>query len=99
MPIDPLSDIAIQRELGTLPGWSRRGDVLTKTFAFHTFREGIDFVTRVADVAEGVDHHPDIDIRHTKVSVALSTLDAGAKITEKDFAIARKVEQAAAVRG
>src|SRR4051812_5347296 len=35
-----LSDIAIQRELGTLPGWSRRGDVITKTFQFRNFLDG-----------------------------------------------------------
>ncbi len=58
-----LSDIGIQRELGGLPGWSRRGDSLTKTYRFPTFPAGITFVTRVADVAESMDHHPDIDIQ------------------------------------
>jgi 4a-hydroxytetrahydrobiopterin dehydratase len=99
VPTEPLSDIAIQRELGTLAGWSRRGNVLTKTFTFRTFPEGIAFVTRVADAAEAADHHPDIDIRYTKVTVSLSTHDAGGKITHKDVALARKTEQAAAVRG
>jgi 4a-hydroxytetrahydrobiopterin dehydratase len=73
--------------------------VLTKTFAFRTFAEGIGFVTRVADVAEAADHHPDIDIRHTRITLALSTQDAGGRITHKDVALAKKVEQAAAVRG
>src|SRR5678816_2185602 len=58
-----LSDIGIQRELGGLPGWSRRGDSLTKTYRFPSFPAGITFVTRVADVAESMDHHPDIDVR------------------------------------
>ena len=99
MPTEPLSDIAIQRELGSLPGWSRRAGVLTKTFTFRTFAEGIGFVTRVADAAEAAEHHPDIDIRHTRVTVGLSTQAAGGRITHKDVALARKVEQAAAVRG
>lgn len=99
VPTERLSDIAIQRELGTLPGWSRRGDVLTKAFSFRTFSEGIAFVTRVADAAVADDHHPDIDIRFTKVTIALTTPDAGGKITQKDLVLAKKVEQAAAVRG
>ena len=67
MAAERLSDIAIQRELGTLPGWSRRGDVITKTFQFRNFLNGIDFVTQVARAAETADHHPDIDIRYTKI--------------------------------
>ena len=99
MPTEPLSDIAIQRELGSLPGWARRGGALTKTFTFRTFPEGIAFVTRVADVAEAAQHHPDIDVRQTKVTLSLCTADAGGRVTEKDVALARKVEQAAQVRG
>ncbi len=89
-----LSDLEIQRALGTLPGWSRRADVLTKTFAWPTFEQGIAFVTRVAKAADAMDHHPDIDIRYTKVTFALSTHDAGG-ITERDLELARQIEQVA----
>jgi 4a-hydroxytetrahydrobiopterin dehydratase len=99
VPTEPLSDIAIQRELGTLPGWARRGNALTKTFAFRSFAEAVGFVTRVADAATAAEHYPDIDVRQTRVVVALSTDAAGARITPADVALARKVEQAAAVRG
>ena len=99
MPTEPLSDIAIQRELGSLPGWARRGDALVKTFTFRAFPDAIAFVTRVADVAQAADHYPDIDIRYMKVTLTLNTDDAGGKVTQKDVALARKVEQAAAVRG
>lgn len=88
-----LSDIAIQRELGKLPGWSRRGDVLTKTFTFATFPDAIAFVTRVADLAETADHHPDLDIRYTKIVCSLSTHSAGG-ITQKDIDLAGKMEGA-----
>ena len=87
-----LSDIAIQRELGNLPGWSRRGDVITKTFQFRTFLSGIAFVDAIAKAAEEVDHHPDIDIRYTKIVITLSTHSAGG-ITEKDLALAGQIEQ------
>lgn len=86
-----LSDIEIQRELGTLPGWARRGDALVKTFAFGTFQEGVDFVTRVAKMAEEMQHHPDLDIRYTKVIATLSTHDSGG-ISATDIRLARAMD-------
>ncbi len=86
-----LSDIAIQRELGSLQGWSRRGDVITKTFQFRNFLSGIDFVSAIAKAAEAADHHPDIDIRYTKIICTLSTHSAGG-ITQKDLDLARQIE-------
>lgn len=86
-----LSDIAIQRELGNLPGWSRRGEVITKTYQFRTFISGIDFIVAVAKAAEAADHHPDLDIRYTKIVCSLSTHSAGG-ITQKDLDLARQIE-------
>ena len=87
-----LSDIAIQRELGNLPGWSRRGEVISKTYQFKSFLAGIDFVVAVAKAAEAADHHPDIDIRYTKILCSLSTHSAGG-ITQKDLDLARQMER------
>ena len=87
----PLSDVEIQRALGALPGWTRRGDALVKTHQFATFAEGIAFVGRVAAIADGMDHHPDIDIRYTKVTTSLSTHSAGG-ITELDLRLAEGIE-------
>jgi 4a-hydroxytetrahydrobiopterin dehydratase len=86
-----LSDLEIQRALGGLAGWSRRGDVLVKTYVFDRFADGIAFVGRVARVADEMDHHPDIDIRYTKVTMSLSTHDAGG-ITQSDLTLAQKIE-------
>ena len=91
MPPSKLSDLEIQRALGTLPGWVRRGDALVKTYTWPTFGAGIDFVQRVAKAADAVDHHPDIDIRYTKITCSLSSHDAGG-ITEKDLALAKSIE-------
>jgi 4a-hydroxytetrahydrobiopterin dehydratase len=88
-----LSDIAIQRELGSLPGWSRRGSVLHKSYTFATFMDAIAFVNRVAEAAEALDHHPDLDLRYTKVSAALSTHSAGG-ITQLDLDLARRMDGA-----
>jgi len=90
-----LSDLDIQRALGTLPGWARRGDALVKTFVFPRFADGIAFVAAVAAIADGMDHHPDIDVRYTKVTFTLSTHSAGG-ITALDLELARKIEGAAA---
>jgi len=87
-----LSDIAIQRELGKLGGWSRKGDALTKTFQFKDFLSGIDFVGGIAQAAEAAVHHPDIDIRYTKVTCTLSTHSAGG-ITQKDLDLAAQIDR------
>ncbi len=86
-----LSDLEIQRALGGLPGWARRGEVLTKTFTFATFAAGIAFVQRIARAADAADHHPDIDIRYTKIVCTLSTHDAGG-ITQADLSLAAAIE-------
>ena len=86
-----LSDIAIQRELGTLNGWARRGGAIVKTYQFRSFPEGIAFIGRVADVAEAANHHPDIDIRYTKIIASLSTHDSGG-VTQKDLDLARAMD-------
>ena len=94
MAAQKLSDIEIQRALGALSGWTRKGDSLVKTFAFATFPAGITFVDRVAAAAEEMDHHPDLDIRYTKISAALSTHSAGG-ITANDIALAKEMDRLA----
>lgn len=88
---EKLSDLEIQRALGGLPGWARRGENLTKTFAFERFADGIAFVGRVAKAADDMNHHPDIDVRYTKITMALSTHDAGG-ITSSDLQLADRIE-------
>jgi 4a-hydroxytetrahydrobiopterin dehydratase len=90
-----LSDLEIQRALGRLPGWARRGDALTKTYTFPSFADGIAFVTRVAKAADARNHHPDIDIRYTKIICVLTTHDAGG-VTDSDLKLAEDIEKASA---
>ena len=89
-----LSDLEIRRALSSLPGWSRKGDALSKTYSFARFADGIRFVQQVAEIADTMDHHPDIDIRYTKLTFSLSTHDAGG-ITQRDLDLATSIEQAA----
>jgi len=90
-----LSDVEIHRALAGLNGWSRRGDALVKTFNFPRFADGIAFVNRVARIADDMDHHPDVDIRYTRVTITLSTHDAGG-VTKTDFTLAERIEADAA---
>lgn len=86
-----LSDLEIQRALGSLPGWARRNEALVKTYVRPTFADGIAFVGRIAQAADGMDHHPDLDIRYTKIICSLSSHDAGG-ITQRDLDLAAKIE-------
>lgn len=88
-----LSDIAIQRELGNLNGWARKGSALVKTFQFRNFTDAIGFVNRVAESAERANHHPDMDIRYNRVICNLSTHDAGG-ITQNDLDLAKAMDAA-----
>ena len=66
-----------------------------KTYTFGTFAEGIAFVNRVAKAADAANHHPDIDIRYTKITCILSTHDAGG-VTDADLKLADEIEKASA---
>lgn len=91
MPLPRLSDIEVQRELNALEGWSRKGEAIVKTFEFAAFPRGIAWLTRVADAAEAANHHPDLDIRYTRITATLSTHDSGG-ITSRDFDLARAMD-------
>lgn len=89
-----LTDEEIARALQDLPGWEREGEVIVRTVRFPAFMDGIAFLSRVADMAEAADHHPDIDIRYRNVRLALSTHSEGG-LTVKDVALARQINEAA----
>ena len=74
-----------------LPGWTAANNEIGKTFVFANFVEAIDFVSRVATLAEVAGHHPDIVIRYNRVQLTLTTHDDGG-VTDKDAALAREIE-------
>ena len=86
-----LDDAAVEKGLDALPGWERRGDEIVKTFTHKDFAAAMAFVNRVADAAEAANHHPDIDIRWNKVTLALSTHSQGG-LTDSDLQLARRIE-------
>lgn len=84
----------IKNRLTGLAGWQLADNAIRKQFKFNDFMSAVAFVNRVANAAEAADHHPDIVINYTRVTMSLSTHSAGG-ITEKDFDLAQKIELAA----
>lgn len=90
--MEKLSQEAVRRALEELPGWERRGDAIERTYEHADFRVAVAFVGYVAEVAEKLGHHPDVDLRYNKVRLAVTTHDAGG-LTEKDLELARAVDR------
>jgi 4a-hydroxytetrahydrobiopterin dehydratase len=87
-----LSVEQIQAGLASVPKWNHRGQAITRTYQFKDFPAAIQFVDAVALLAERAGHHPDIDIRWNKVTLTLTTHDAGG-LTKKDFELAKRVDR------
>jgi 4a-hydroxytetrahydrobiopterin dehydratase len=79
--------------LKAVPRWALRGREIRRTFEFDGFPQAIGFVRKVAAGAERANHHPDIDIRWNKVTLALTTHDKGG-LTGKDFSMALQCDRA-----
>lgn len=87
-----LSPTDIKAALAAAPEWKRKGAAITRTFQFKDFPAAIKFVNAAARLAEKAWHHPDIDIRWNKVTLTLTTHDAGG-LTERDFDLAKKFDR------
>lgn len=82
----------ILAKLQGFPTWQLESGSLSKTFLFKDFSEAFAFMSRVALVAEALNHHPDWSNGYNRVSIRLSTHDAGG-ITDLDFAFVAKLER------
>ena len=81
----------ISLHLKTVLEWTTRAQTICRTYKFADFLSSLDFVNRVAQKAQKLNHHPDIDIRYDKVKLMLTTHDAGG-LTEKDFTLAEQCD-------
>ncbi|QEQ01367.1 4a-hydroxytetrahydrobiopterin dehydratase [Thermosynechococcus sp. B0] len=90
-----LSAADIEAQLANLAGWKLAGDRLEQTFVFKDFLGSIAFVNRLVDPAEQAGHHPDLSISWNRVTVCLTTHDAGG-ITQKDIDLAKVISDLAA---
>ena len=87
---DRLSDDAVDSGLTDLQ-WTRSGDELVRTVALKDFAEAMTFVNAVAGLAEAANHHPDIAISWNKVTLHLTTHDAGG-LTQADLDLAAGID-------
>jgi len=87
-----LSGSEIRARLKPLKGWKLDGKFISKVFEFDKFAQGIDFVNEVAKVAEKEEHHPDIHIRYTTVTLSVQTHSEGG-VTAWDLDLAAAVER------
>ena len=86
-----LGDDEVTTQLVGLSGWQREGDAIVATVEAPDFPAAIAIVDAVADEAEQMNHHPDIDIRWRRFRIALTTHDYGG-LSEKDVALAGEIE-------
>ena len=93
-----LNDEEIGRQLRELPDWRRDGNAIRATFEAPDFPTGIRLVDEVALEAEGMDHHPDIDIRWRTVRFTCATHSEGG-LTQLDVELAHRISEAAARLG
>jgi 4a-hydroxytetrahydrobiopterin dehydratase len=75
-----------------VPGWKLERGELVREIAFKDFVESMEFVNKIAALAEAAAHHPDIDIRYNRVRLGLVTHDAGG-VTQNDIAFAIRVNE------
>jgi 4a-hydroxytetrahydrobiopterin dehydratase len=86
-----LSPDDVAAALRDLPLWSGGADGIERTLELPSFRAAVEAISVIADVAEQLDHHPDMDLRWTKVRVAVVTHSAGG-LTDLDLELARRVD-------
>ena len=89
-----LSHSEIQSRLNDLPDWTLEGTSIKTILTFKNFIEAIEYINKIVAPAEAAGHHPDLAISYNRVSISLTTHDAGG-LTQKDFALAQTLSQLA----
>ena len=87
-----LTEDEIRKTLMSMPGWCYSGNAIHKKFAFQSFMSAIAFVNKIAEAAERANHHPDITINYSQVSISLSTHSEGG-VTQKDSQLANTIDK------
>ncbi|MFB7590738.1 4a-hydroxytetrahydrobiopterin dehydratase [Streptomyces sp. NPDC056169] len=92
MPTQPLSQKEIEDRLRELPGWSVEGDRLSRTYRLGDHFAATALVVHVAQIQQELGHHSDLTLGYNTVALSVNTHSAGGAVTEKDFALAERVE-------
>lgn len=91
LPQRRLSQERLQRELLGLPGWQIDGNGIVKTYNFKTFPDALNFVNRVALIAESMQHHPDVHTKQSSVIIHLTSHEDGG-VAMRDIREAKKID-------
>lgn len=91
---EPLDPDEVRERMGALADWSYQADALHRTYELGSFRAAIELIDRIADVAEELDHHPDLRNRYRTLEVRLTTHDVGG-VTSRDLDLAERIERLA----
>ena len=95
----PLRDAEVEQKLADLPaGWEHRDHMISKLFVFDNMLDGIHLLDKLIPYCNEIDHHPDIQINFKKFKFFLTRWDAGQKVTERDFLVAKKIEELYSIR-
>jgi 4a-hydroxytetrahydrobiopterin dehydratase len=99
MAVEPLSQEEIGHRLAELPGWSLTDGRLTRSYRLGSHFAATAMVVHIARTQEELDHHSDLTLGYNTVSLTVHTHSAGGALTEKDFELARRVEELAPGHG
>jgi 4a-hydroxytetrahydrobiopterin dehydratase len=87
-----LAEPEIREQKKLLNGWNIEAGKLVLIRKFNDFIQAVEFVNKLVEPSEAIEHHPDIEISYNKVKINLTTHDAGG-LTQKDFDLARTISQ------
>jgi 4a-hydroxytetrahydrobiopterin dehydratase len=79
--------------LGNFPGWIYKNNKIIKEFKFDSFMSGINLILKLGVFCYEIDHNLDIHIYYKKILFELQRFSAGGKVTEREFTIARKIDE------
>ncbi|MGD9672636.1 MAG: 4a-hydroxytetrahydrobiopterin dehydratase [Candidatus Nitrosocosmicus sp.] len=82
----------LENEIKKLENWKKKDKKLEKNFKFRDFVEAFSFITKIALIAEKMDHHPDIKLSYNSVDIELTTHDING-ISSNDITLARKIDE------
>ncbi|GAB2920897.1 MULTISPECIES: 4a-hydroxytetrahydrobiopterin dehydratase [unclassified Streptomyces] len=99
MSAEPLSPSETESRLESLPGWTREGDRITRTFRLPSHFAAAALTVHIARIQDELNHHSDLTLGYNTVALAVHTHSAGGAITEKDLTLAARVAAAAPAHG
>lgn len=92
MPAQALTNDELTQQLKMLPEWNLENDTLMRTITVGDFREAMQLLLAIGFEAEALQHHPELTNVYNRVSIRLTTHDAGDKVTALDIALAQAID-------